>query len=407
VHVETHPLAAAWGKVLHWVPQTAWLGVRSLFRKPARVTLTLLALGLSSAVFFSVQLTDASLWANFAQVSNVYHSDLRIDLASSVGDAVPAERVLTALQALPNVARVEPIDPMPISIAHRVLELNGLLANTHLYQPQLVSGRWLRPHELNTLVINDSAAHTLHLQVGEQVRVQLGIESASLTIVGIVHDVSEVSGSGNSEGRLGETFTTLDTLNQLRHLSPEAAERLWLQADDHSPQALQVLQQQVNTTLNTLGLPDGSALVLTQDISGVSSTMQMIAIIFDTAAMLVALIGLLSLSHTLATSVLERRLEIGILRAIGATSWHVGVIFGIEGLALAIIAWGSGIILGLPATLGILNMLDIYMGPIDLSFQPLTLLLTLLFIIIVAGLASFGPILTASQVRVRSALHYE
>ena len=119
---------------------------------------------------------------------------------------MPAEPALAALQALPNVARVEPIDPMPISIAHRVLELNGLLANTQLYQPQLVSGRWLRPHELDTLVINDSAAQRLHLQVGEQVLVQLDMQQARLTIVGIVHDVSEVSGSGNPEGRLGETF---------------------------------------------------------------------------------------------------------------------------------------------------------------------------------------------------------
>jgi putative ABC transport system permease protein len=408
VRVETRTrTCAAWGKALRWVPQTAWLGMRGLFRKPARVTLTLLALVLSSAVFFSVQLTDTSLWANFAQVSTVYHSDLRIDLASSIGDAVPAEPVIAALQALPNVARVEPIDPMPISIAHRVLELNGLLAETQLYQPQIVSGRWLRPHELGTLVINDSAASRLHLSVGEQVLLQLANAPTHLTIVGIVHDVSEVSGSGNPEGRLGETFTTLDTLNHLRHLSPESAERLWLQADDHAPQVLQALQQRVDTTLNALGLHEGSALVLTQDLSGVSGTMQLIAMLFDTAAILVALIGLLSLSHMLATSVLERRLEIGILRAIGATGWRVGVIFGIEGLALALMAWSGGIVLGLLATAGILNMLGIYLGPIDLSFQPLTLLLTLLFVLVVAGLASFGPVLTASRVRVRGALRYE
>ncbi len=406
VRVETRT-PIAWGRGLHWVSQTVWLGVRGLFRKPARVTLTLLALILSSAVFFSMQLTDYSLWANFAQVSNVYHSDLRIDLANSIGEAVPTQQALAVLQALPNVTRVEPIDPMPISIEHRVLELNGLLANTHLYQPQLVSGRWLRPHELGTLVINDSAAQRLHLQIGEQVFVQLDTQQARLTIVGIVHDVSEVSGSGNPEGRLGETFATLDTLNQLRHLPLESAERLWLQADDHSPQALQALQQRVDNTLNALGLHEGLALVLTQDLSSVSGTMQMIAILFDTAALLVALIGLLNLSHTLAISVLERRLEIGILRAIGATGWRIGIIFGIEGLALTILAWGGGIVLGLLATLGILNMLGIYMGPIDLSFQPLIPLLTLLLVIVVACLASFGPVLTASRIRVRGALRYE
>lgn len=405
VRVETR--ARAWGRGLYWVPQTAWLGLRGLFRKTGRVTLTLLALVLSSMVFFSVQLTDISLWANFAQVSNVYHSDLRVDLGSSIGDAVPTTPVIAALQALPNVARIEPIDPMPISIAHRELELNGLLAQTQLYRPQLVNGRWLRPHELDTLVINDSAAERLHLQVGEQVVIQFDTQQARLTVVGIVHDVSEVSGSGNPEGRLGEVFTTLDTLNQLRRLPATSAERLWLQAVNPSPQALQLLQQRVDTTLNRLGFQDGSALVLTQDLSGVSSSMQMIAILFDTAAILVALIGLLSLSHTLATSVLERRLEIGILRAIGATGWRVGIIFSIEGLALALIAWAGGLVLGLPVTSGILQMLSIYMGPIGLSFQLPTLLFTLLLVIAVACLASAGPAFSASRVRVRSALRYE
>jgi putative ABC transport system permease protein len=135
--------------------------------------------------------------------------------------------------------------------------------------------------------------------------------------------------------------------------------------------------------------------------------MQMIALLFDTAALLVALIGLLNLTHTLTTSVLERRLEIGILRAIGATGWRVGIIFGIEGSTLALLAWGGGLALGLGASIGTLDMLGIYLGPIDLSFQPLTLLLTLLFVMGVACLASLVPAFTASRVRVRSALRYE
>lgn len=405
VHVEGR--ARAWGKALHWVPQTVWLGGRGLFRRPARAILTLLALMLAGAVFFSIQLTDASLWANFAQVSTLYHSDLRVDLSSSVGEAVPARPAIAALQALPNVARVEPIDPMPISLMHRVLELNGLLAQTQLYQPQLVSGRWLRPHELGALVVNDSAAERLHLFVGEQVSLQLATGQAHLTIVGIVHDVSEVSGSGNPEGRLGETFTTLEMLNVLRHLPSTSAERLWLQARDHSPRALQILQHRVDAALNTLGLRDGSALVLTQDLSGVSGTTQLIAFLFGMAAILVALIGLLSLSQTLAASVVERQREIGMLRAIGATGWRVAQVFGIEGLALALLAWLGGIVPGLLAALGILHMLSIYLGPIDFVFQPLALLPTLLLVVVVALLASFGPALTAARIRVRRALRYE
>jgi putative ABC transport system permease protein len=228
-----------------------------------------------------------------------------------------------------------------------------------------------------------------------------------LTIVGIVHDVSEVSGSSNPEGRLGEAFTTLDAMNQLRGLPAGSAERLWLQAKDRSPRALSDLQREIDHTLSQLGFQDGSTLILGEDLSGISGADQFIVIIFNIAAILVAGIGLLILAHALATFVVERRLEIGILRSLGATSWRVGAIFGFEGLVLAILAWGGGMILGLLAALGILDILGAFVGPMDLSFDPMILLLTFLFMMSIACLASIAPVINAAHVRVRDILHYE
>lgn len=122
---------------------------------------------------------------------------------------------------------------------------------------------------------------------------------------------------------------------------------------------------------------------------------------------MVALVSLLSLTHALATSVLERRLEIGILRSLGATGWRVSIVFGVEGVTLALLAWGGGMILGPLAAAGILQLLGMFTGPIDLAFDPVWLLTTLLFILATALLASIGPALSASQVRIRSILRYE
>src|SRR5207249_4178927 len=128
----------AWGYRLRWVPQTTWLGVRGLFRKPGRATLTLLALTLSCAVF--------------------------------------------------------------------------------------LAGRWLRPHEQGTIVINDTAAQQLGLQVGEHLSMQVDNQTpqaerrqVSWTIVGVVHDVDYLSGSTDPTGPLGEAFTTPETLNGVLH----------------------------------------------------------------------------------------------------------------------------------------------------------------------------------------------
>jgi putative ABC transport system permease protein len=74
-------------------------------------------------------------------------------------------------------------------------------------------------------------------------------------------------------------------------------------------------------------------------------------------AIIVALVGLLGLFNTLSTSVIERRLEIAILRSMGATGRHVAVVFWIEGMALALIAWALGAILGIPGAYGLVNLI--------------------------------------------------
>jgi putative ABC transport system permease protein len=407
VRMGTRTHLAAWGRWLSFVPQTVWLGLRGLFRRRGRAALTLLVLTLSGGIFLAVQTTNASLRANLAYLENPFQSDFRIDLGQSLGDTVPTTPVVAALQRLPNVERVEPIDPVLATVASRELELYGLSAHTQLYQPKLLAGRWLRASDQGALVLNDFAAARLRLQVGEQITLTVNTQPASLVVVGIVHEVEDVSGSANPYGRLGAAFTTLDDLNQIRHTSADAAERLWLRARDRSPTALHQLQGQIEQTLWELNLEDATALALQQDLAQGSAIQVTIYLLFDATAVLVALVGLLGLSHTLLASVLERRLEIGILRAVGATGWRVGLVFGTEALGLAALASLLGAMVGVPASLAILALLGIYFGPVDLTFRPVDLLTMLLFLLVVACLASFAPALAAAHTRIRGALRYE
>lgn len=398
---------ASWGRRLRRVPQTVWLGLRGLFRRPGRAALTLLVLTLCGAIFLAVQTTNGSLRTNLAYLENPFQSDFRVDLGQSLGDTVPAQPVIAALQRLPNVERVEAIDPALVTVTSRELELYGLSADTRLYQPKLLAGRWLQTTDQGALVINDFAAARLHLQVGERLTLDLNSQPASLVVVGIVHEVEDVSGSANPYGRLGAAFTTLTALNHLRHAPADAAERLWLRARDRSPSALGQLQGQIEQTLRALNLEDATALALQQDLAQGSAIQVTIYLLFDAIALLVALLGLLGLAHTLLASVLERRLEIGILRSLGATGWRVGVVFCTEALGLAALAWGLGAMLGVPASSAILALLGVYFGPVDLAFQPMDLLTMLLFLLAVACLASFAPALAAARTRIRGALRYE
>ncbi len=390
---------------MSWVPQTAWLGLRGVFRRPGRAVLTLLALSLAGAVFMAVQITNESIGATVEHEMHLYAYDMRVDLGDN---PISSQQVITALRSLRNVERIEAVDEEIVTTAKGALQLTGLSANTQFYQPNLVAGHWLTTREQGTIVINDFAARQLNLHVGDLMTVRLGTRQASWKIAGIMHEVYMVSGSASTNGRIGLAFTTLENLNEtLRNMPADATTRLWVRAHDRSQLALQQLRGQIQRVLKQAGLQNTYISTPLLDLAQGPDPLLIIYSLFDTVAILVALVGLLGLSHTLSASVLERRLEIGILRSLGATDWRVGVVFCIEGLALAAIAWGCGVLLGLPGGAAILNMLGTFIQPFDISFNPLSILTTLLFVVVVSLVAGFGPALSASRVRIRETLRYQ
>jgi len=161
-----------------------------------------------------------------------------------------------------------------------------------------------------------------------------------------------------------------------------------------------------NTTLSGLGI-QAEITTRQETIAQVQSVDLLIYVLFYAIAIIVALVGLLGLFNTIATSVLDRRLEIGILRSLGAQSRQVAGIFWLESTALALLAWGLGTLLGLPGAYGIIRLLSAVIVPFDFVVPPVLILTTLCFVMVVTLLASVGPALRASQMRLRDVLCYE
>ncbi len=191
-----------------WVPQTAWLGLRGVFRKPIRASLTLLALMLSAAVFLSVQTTTASIGATLDEMQHTYSSDMTISVSLR-----PYQPLLTQLNRVPGVALVEPrlIQTVQLpEVAQGQLDLVGLLADTQLYQRHIVAGHWLAKDEPNTLVLSDVAAGSMGLQVGNELTFSINQQQEHWRIVGIVHDLNKDLGV-----TLGVAYTSIQALNAL------------------------------------------------------------------------------------------------------------------------------------------------------------------------------------------------
>jgi putative ABC transport system permease protein len=332
-------------------------------------------------------------------VAHTYNSDITIAI-----DAQPYQPLHTLLAEVSNVAIIEPRLVQTVQlpqIYHGQLDLVGLQPDTRIYQPRLVAGRWLTNDASHTLVLSDIAATTLNLHVGSELAFQNNQRLERWQVVGIVHDLNK--GLGKT---IGVGYTNIQLLNGLDNAPLNLTSELLVRAKDRSQAAVDTLAKNLYAAL-TLNGKATQVTTLQQQIQQNQGPAQIVYAIFDLVAVVVALVGILELFGTLSSSVLERRLEIGILRSLGASSKQVASVFLVEGLTLALLAWLLGIAIGIPGAYGLVLMLSQQLVPLDFLFNPWLLLTTLLLILLIVMLASSGPVLSASRLHIRELLRYE
>ncbi len=383
-----------WVQRMTWVPQTAWLGMRGIFRRRGRAALTLLALMISGIAFLSVQTTSNSFNQFLNQLLGTYHLDAEVST-----NPQPYDQIKAQMMAVPNVARVERLENLNVKTRQGSFFLTGVEADTQLYQYRLIAGRWFHGDEPDALVISDVVAGKLHLNTGEKVTFSDATDTATWTIIG------EVSDQNNSlAGGVG--ITTIDDLHAFEGLPANLAQGFMIQARDSSPQAVDRMANALDDTLTRAGLSP-NVTTEQQIVARNQSQFQVLTAILYAVSVIVALVGILGLFNTLTISVLERRREIGILRSMGGTGWSVAKVFWIEGISLGAIAWIVAVIVGIPAAYAFVSLIGAVLTPLPFTFAPMTLGIMLVFILVIATLASFGPALSAARVRVSDILRYD
>jgi putative ABC transport system permease protein len=125
-------------------------------------------------------------------------------------------------------------------------------------------------------------------------------------------------------------------------------------------------------------------------------------------AVIIGVVGSIALSGALSLSVMERRREIGVMRAIGASSGVIARLFIGEGLLLGWLSWLIALPLGLPAGWLMLRGLGAAIG-FDLVYKytPAGALYWLVIITVLSIVASLLPARGAMRVSVRESLAYE
>ncbi len=412
-------LLARLGRRLTWISQTTWLGLRGLFRRRTRAALTLLTLAAAGMCFLVVQTAVTSVDSTIGAVNANLDSDMR----AIFKDPASFAKIKGQLVALPGVARIERDGATNATTPWGTISISGYEPDTQLYHPRLTSGRWLQPGDTDVVLLSDDVARKTGLHLGDTLTIQNNFGTStqrSLTVIGTLDQ------SISNLGWIGAAVIPVNMLYELRGVSAAqaaastaAASTLEVQilSRDRSQSSVDALAAQVNAVVNPAGSSADGHGYFNGDVGTIDTTHEYVTrrqgdvyilyFMLYAVALIVGVAGVLGLANALAASVLERRREIGMLRAMGAKGRRVARVFWVEGLALGGLSWLAGALLGLPLAYAFVQVLWQAVMPVHFYADAVAFAVMLAAILGIATLASVIPALRASRMRLAEILRYE
>ncbi len=387
------------------IPRMAALSLRNTFRRPGRVVLTMLTLTIAGAFFIMIFSTQNSfiktidkIFAGFGyEIQVVFNQPQRID------------EVIPLIESRPNVANAEMWvfrtaetrlpDTSGPGTNYEVF-MRGVPSQSPLFKPELTAGRMLLPEDQRALLLNQKLAGKMGVAVGDQIIVDLpNIGETRWTVVGLVFDLN---------GRDQNTaFANIDALNRALHNVGRGAV-VMVQAAQQDLAVQQAVEKDLRDYFETQGMEIGYTALAIEDREQASAQFGILVQVLMIMTILMAVVGSIGLSGTLSINVIERRREIGVMRAVGASSRDVGFVFTGEGLMLGIASWLLAVPLGMAASPLFVKVLgDVIDFPAEYYPGVDGILLWLGVVILLSIIASWVPARRATRISVRESLAYE
>ena len=384
------------------LPRMFTLMLRNTFRRMERVALTEITLIAAGAIFMMITAASASFgntldefWRGLG-----FHVIIVFEQFQRSGEVVPL------MEARPNVERAEmwvwlngkARAPGKTGVGNEFdAQLRGVPADTEMYAPTITAGRALDPHDGHAILLSQLFAAKLGVKVGDQIVLDLpGVDETTWTVVGTVFDVID-----------NTAFVRRDVLlNDLHQVGQGIVAEI--RADTEDPAVQEAIAKDLKTYFASQGTGIVFALSKAENRRQNDAAFSLITNILQVMTVLMAVVGSLGLSGTLSINVLERRREIGVMRAVGASSGDVGWIFMGEGLLLGVLSWAQAVPLSIVAGKFFVDALGRVFGLPFLYLYPASGALTWLAIVVVLSLgASWLPAHRATQISVRESLAYE
>ena len=402
-------LLEKWLSNLVYVSRLVLLTISNTFRNKKRVILTQITLILSGLIFMMVMSVGDSAKYTF---SDLLFSILKFNVNLVFKDSERIDQIESVALAHPDVEAVEVwgLEGSKIRLAgqaesddDRDAVIFGVPLPTTLYGPQIRQGRWLLPEDTQAIVLNQKLTEQVGLQIGDWVTLDHGVNGETTwRIVGLLFDPIITSSAHVPRDAM------LHALNR-----PDKASTAWIQTtrDDlagevAAAQSLRTLYTRHQMDVNPQSaFGESTASEITNNILG---QFAVITSLLAAMAVIIAIVGSIALSGTLSLNVLERRREIGVMRAIGASSMQISRLFIGEGLILGWLSWLIALPLSIPAGRLMTQALGAALqGEIVYKYTPTGALYWLLIITVLSIAASWFPARGATGISVRESLAYQ
>jgi putative ABC transport system permease protein len=392
---------------LSFIPRMTSMAVSNTFRRKTRVVMTQITLVGAGVLFIAVLSAQSSIRFTFGPV---LFDTLRTNILLGFEDSerfAAVERLVYTTE--PRASEVEMwalvrgemrLADQPEAFEDRNVTVTGMPIPTEIYGPQMRAGRWLQADDTFAVVLHKKEAGEIGVGVGDWITLDIPTKGETKwRVVGLLNDPIDdrriiaprrtLLVADRKVGRGNDLFVT--TQGSAAEQDVEVAVNLRRNFDERGYD----LQA---TTVDTL-------LLLSEDVI---RQFNIIVYLLLLMAMIIAVVGGIALSGVLSINVLERRVEIGILRSIGASNQAIGALFITEGIILGWLSWLISVPISIPFSRGLNAAVGAAVNA-ELSFDFSVTSIWIWFIIItVLGIvASWFPARGAIKVSVRESLSYE
>jgi putative ABC transport system permease protein len=380
------------------------LALRNTFRRKGRLILTLAALTLGGAVFISVLSLRASLYRTLDESIASQRYDVEVQMDRPYRD----ERVAASVAAVPGVTSVESLrraTAFPVrsdGTTGEGLILRALPADTAMFAPRMVAGRWLLPEDGRAVVLTSNyLAKDPAAQVGDEVVLRIGDDDSAWRVVGFIEELSPPSAPAWA-------YLPLDAYAGVAG-NAGRTDTLRVGTTRHDPAGHAAMAEALEARLAQDGFETKLIRSRSEDRAILDERFQIIVVVLTVMALLIGAVGALGLAGTMSINVLERTREIGVMRAIGASDGAVRRIVISEGLVIALFSWILAALLAVPISygMGFVFGTALLNAPLIWVFSGVGVVVWLIVVVALAIVASLVPARSAVRLTVREVLSYE